>query len=66
MYREIVSWLYIRKEDKEFDMNVLTYGLEIIGVIWGKLYFFGNCIMHGLSKRNCAALESARNGDENE
>lgn len=50
MYREIVNGLYIRAEDKEFDMDVLTYGLETIGVIWGKLYFYGNWIITGYLK----------------
>lgn len=40
MYRKIANWLYIHTEDKGFDVDVLTYGLEIIGATWGKTIFF--------------------------
>lgn len=46
MYRRIANWLLMNSEDKGYNVDILAYGLEVIGVTWGKtliLLLLGIC-----------------------
>lgn len=46
MYKKIANWLLMYSEDNGYNVDMLAYGLEVIGVTWGKtliLLLLGIC-----------------------
>lgn len=46
MYKKIANWLLIYSDDQDYNIDILAYGLEVIGVTWGKtlvLLLVGMC-----------------------
>ncbi len=40
MYKKIANWLLSHSDGKNYNVDILIYGLEVIGATWGKTLFF--------------------------
>ena len=40
MYKKIANWLLSHSDRKNYNVDILIYGLEVIGATWGKTLFF--------------------------